>query len=246
MPSMQRPLSIQAYNNTKGHDMEPITIAIIAAVGLAAWALSRRKKPSPAEPIGVTLDGDSILYGPELERNVAATMRSLRPAWTVDDRGVGGLLLRSLIAGYQEPYPGAPPEVFPRGPQPPYAQVQRSTHFVVVEPGGNDAWALLGADEFEANMRSAINTLQAEGRVPILTGIVDFTVSDAWSQEFKDRRDEYNAITHRLATEYGLQNAGWGEDYQGPQDTIDGLHRTQEASDRLAAQLVQAVERAAG
>ena len=36
---------------------------------------------------------------------------------------------------------------------------------------------------------------------------------------------------------------GWGEDYQGESDTHDLIHRTQAASDRLAALLVAAIEK---
>ena len=57
---------------------------------------------------------------------------------------------------------------------------------------------------------------------------------------------EFNAVTLRLAAELGLQHAGWREDYRGPGDVIsDQIHRTQEASDRLAALVVAAIERAA-
>lgn len=60
--------------------------------------------------------------------------------------------------------------------------------------------------------------------------------------EVKMRRDVLNEITLRLAEEYGIKHTGWGEDYQGSQDVTDGIHRTQEASDRLAALLVKTIK----
>ncbi|MCT6721686.1 GDSL-type esterase/lipase family protein [Acidovorax sp. K2F] len=228
--------------------MDPITIAIIVGLGLvAAFALSRKGggAASPPLPVSVTLDGDSILYGPTLAHNIAARLREWRPQWTVDDRGVYGLKLWQLIAGYTEPFPGAGPELFPRGPQPPYAQVQRNTRIVVLEAGGNDALEMRTVAEYEADLREAIRIVQAEGRTAVLTGIVDLPVADIFTPPIKARRDELNAVTLRVAAELGLQHAGWGEDYQGPQDVFDNVHRTQAASDRLAALLVAAIERAA-
>lgn len=228
----------------KGPDMEPIAIAILIAAALGLYALSRRKTSKPPEPVSVTLDGDSIMVGVWLQRGIAARMRELRPDWVIDDRGVVGLKLYDLLRGYQEPSPGAPPERYPRGPQPPYAQVARSTRFVVIEAGGNDTLDPIDVGAWEADLREALRIVQAEGRVPVLTGIVDFDDDAGLPQGMKARRDACNAITHRVAQELGLQHAGWGEDYQGPRDRIDPLHRSQEASDRLATLLVDAIEHA--
>ncbi|WCM86640.1 hypothetical protein [Acidovorax sp. NCPPB 3576] len=52
-----------------------------------------------------------------------------------------------------------------------------------------------------------------------------------------------NAITLSVAHDLGLQHAGWGEDYRGPEDLIDSVHRSQAASDRLAVLLVAAIDR---
>lgn len=217
---------------------------LIFGAAAAAVFLLTRKKPRP-KTITVEVDGDSIVWGPTLAANICTRLREWRPSWTVDDRGVYGLKLWQLIVGYQEPYPGCPPDQFPRGPQPPFVDVERSSHFIVLELGGNDALEMRTPAEFEADLRSAISTVQAEGRVPVLTGIVGIPVGDIFTPPILVRLAELNAITHQVAEELGLQHACWGEDYRGPQDTFDGVHRTQEASDRLAVLLMQALERAA-
>nr|WP_235492165.1 hypothetical protein [Paracidovorax avenae] len=98
--------------------------------------------------------------------------------------------------------------------------------------------------QYEVDLREAIRIVQAEGRTPVLAGIVNLPVADLFTPERVARRAELNAVTLALAEELGLQHAGWGEDYRGPGDVIDNVHRTQAASDRLAALLAAAIERA--
>lgn len=190
--------------------------------------------------------GDSIPFGPGIERNVAAQIRALRPEWTVMDYSAGGVDLRDVLHGYQEPYPGASPDVYPQGPQPAFAVKAKASRYQVIALGGNDALGMQQPASFEAGLRELIGIARAEGRVPILTGIVNAPTGEFFTQAVLERRGELNAITLSLAAELGLQHAGWGEDYRGEVDVIhDRIHRTQVASDRLAALLVAAVERAA-
>lgn len=221
-----------------------IFLVLLAAV-VALAASRKRSKPTPPQPMTVILDGDSIVYGPTLAANIAARLREWRPAWSVDDRGVYGLKLWQLLQGYTEPYAGAGPELFPRGPQPLYAQVPRSSRIVVIEQGGNDALEMRTVAEYEADLREAIRIVQSEGRTAVLTGIVDLPVADIFTAPIKAHLDELDQVTLRVAAELGLQHAGWHADYRGPQDVIDNVHRTQEASDRLAVLLMAAIERAA-
>lgn len=198
-----------------------------------------------ANPAAVTVEiyGDSITFGPAIERNVAAQVKALRPGWTVDDRSAVGLDLRDLVTGYAEPFAGAAPSDYPKGAQPAFDKVQRSARFVVIELGGNDALSERSPEQFEADLRSVIDVLIREGRVPVLTGIVGVPPSDYFTPAAMARRDVLNAITHKVAQAYGLPHAGWGEDYLGESDTHDQIHRTQAASDRLAALLVAAIEK---
>lgn len=196
-------------------------------------------------PAAVTVEiyGDSITFGPAIERNVAAQVEALRPGWTVDDRSAVGLDLRELVTGYAEPFAGAPKSDYPKGAQPAFDKVRRSARFVVIELGGNDALSERPPEQFEADLRSVIDTLVREGRVPVLTGIVGVPPSDYFTPAALARRDVLDAITARVAIAYGVRHAHWGKDYQGESDTLDKIHRTQAASDRLAALLVAAIER---
>lgn len=196
--------------------------------------------------ISIEIHGDSIPFGPGIERNVAAQIRVLRPGWEVIDVSASGLDLLDVINGYAEPFKNAPREAFPAGPQPPIAQRPLIGRYQVIEVGGNDALGMRDPAVYEAGLRHAIKAIQTAGRVPVLTGIVNAPPGDFFTPTVLARRDELNAITLRLAAELGLQHAGWGEDYRGEVDVIhDRIHRTQVASDRLAALLVAAIDRAA-
>lgn len=195
--------------------------------------------------VSVEIYGDSILIGPTLQRNVAAQMRALRPGWSVVDVSASGSGLQLVLHGYNEPYPNAPHEAYPAGPQKALSRRQMVARYQVIAVGGNDA--LLGNDPavFEAGLREAVQIIRSDGRVPIISGIVNAPAGDAFTPRVLLLRDELNAITLRVAMELGVVHAGWGEDYRGDADVIgDRIHRTQDASDRLAALLVAAVESA--
>ncbi|SFE09967.1 GDSL-type esterase/lipase family protein [Paracidovorax konjaci] len=198
-----------------------------------------------AKPVSVDLFGDSIMRGPGIATPLSAALRTLRPGWTVEDHSANGLVLADMIAGYAEPWPGAPADAYPLGPQPPFADVRRSACVVVLAAGLNDALEMRTPEQFGTDLREAIRIVQAEGRTPVLTGLVDLPAADFFTAERVQRRRELDAVTLAIAGELNLQHAGWGQDYQGPQDVFDNVHRTQAASDRLAARLASAIERAA-
>lgn len=194
----------------------------------------------------VELNGDSILAGYGVDPTPVDLIRQARPRWVIDDRAVPGLKLESLFQGYTEPYPGAPAEHYPRGPQPPFAEVERHSRVVVLSLGPNDAFNYVDVEAFKGYLRGAVELLLSEGRVPVLTGLVgmpeDNPIFDA---EQVERLHAFNAYTHALADEFGLEYAGWDADYRGEIDVApDHIHRTQEASDRLAPLLIAAIERA--
>lgn len=192
----------------------------------------------------VEIYGDSIVRGPGLAAPIAQALRTLRPAWEIDDRSANGLRLADLVDGYTEPYASAPPDDFPRGPQPAFAAVQRAARVVVLALGANDAPGGRPPAAFERDLREAVRIVRAEGRVPVLTGVVGFPPSAAFQEPWVVHAAALNAITLSVAHDLGLQHAGWGEDYRGPEDLIDSVHRSQAASDRLAARLAAAIERA--
>lgn len=197
-----------------------------------------------AELHTVEVYGDSIVRSPGLAVPMAQALRSMLPGWSIDDRSASGLRLAELMTGYAEPFKGAARELYPAGPQPAFAAVSRQAHVVVIALGANDAPGTRPVDAFERDLREAVRIVRAEGRTAVLTGIVGLPVSDAFPAPWVARSAELNAITLAVAAELGLQHAGWGEAYEGPKDVIDSVHRTQDASDRLAARLASAIERA--
>lgn len=191
--------------------------AIAVCLALSACGGGSNKPPPTVE-----IYGDSIFTAPGISTPPAQQMRNIRPTWQIANRSVTGQSLFRIVTGMTP------------GP-----------NFVVLELGGNDALYLRTQEQYRADLVLAIEKVRAAGGVPILTGIVGLPIGDIYTSEVISRRDELNGITHAITQEYGLQHAGWGEDYRGEIDVIfDRIHRTQEASDRLAALLIEAIERA--
>ncbi|WP_343735273.1 SGNH/GDSL hydrolase family protein [Acidovorax sp.] len=186
-----------------------------ACLALAACGGGGSGGASP-EPVTVDLYGDSIPAGYGVAVTPLERIRAMRPQWQVVDHAANGTRLKDLMPGF--------------------ATAPRTGRYVVLQPGFVDAFR--ATEGYELDLRTAIDQVQREGRVPVLTGIVGTPSPPPLAAQ-------YNAITHALAREYGLQHAGWGEDYRDGDTTADGIHRTQDASDRLAALLVAAIDRAA-
>lgn len=167
-------------------------------------------------PVTVDLYSDSIGAGFAVHVAPRDRMVQMRPDWRITDHAVNGLKLAELA--------------------PVFASIQRTAQFIPLALGINDA--LQGEPDFDFNLRFLIESVRAEGRTPVMTGL-------AGLPHPPPLMGFYNAVTYQLAKEYGLQHAGWDEDYRPGDVSADGIHRTQEASDRLAALLVAAIERAA-
>lgn len=215
---------------------------------LAAAMLAGCGGGADSSPVcSVEINADSILSGEGLPERPAVTLQRMRPAWVIDDRAVGGLSLSALWAGYAEPYRDAPTSVYPRGPQRPFGEVARASQVVVVEVGGNDALALPPLADFERDLRSIVRTIQAEGRVPVLTGIVQIA-PDAGSLFGPSEHAHsllLNAVTRKVANDLGLVHAGIDLDPVRYEDTFDGIHRSPSAIPKLLERLTSAVELAA-
>ncbi len=204
--------------------MRRTALALFSVIVLGAMLSCGGGTPTEAT-ISVEIYGDSAMTAPGITTPPPAAIRILRPSWVVNNHALGGSTLRQTLLDF--------------------ASQPRTGHFVVLEHGGNDALELRTPAEFEAELREAIRVVRAEGRVPVLTGIVDLPGDPVFfTAPVRARMTELNAVTLVVATELGLQHAGWREDYRGPGDVIfDQIHRTQEASDRLAALVVAAIER---
>ena len=212
----------------------------LAACGGGGTSDASPAAPSASGPVTVEILGDSITLGIVEFSSPVMRMRQQRPDWQLVDRSAGGLQLDTLITGYTEPWPGAHPIYFPMGPQKPFVDTERTSHFVVVGLGVNDYihnGSELEAVRYEHNLRYVIRTLLSEKRVPIITGLVRI-------KDSPPLRDRYNEATRKIAKEYRLVHAGWGEAYglEGVGD--DTIHPHQASSDVIAGLLISAVDEA--
>lgn len=201
--------------------------------------------PPPPQICSVEINADSILSGEGLPERQAVTLQRMHPDWRIDDRAVGGLFLSALWSGYSEPYKDAPRAVYPRGPQLPFVKVARSSSVVVIEVGGNDSLALPDLEVFERELRNIVTTLQGEGRVVVLTGVVQIQGGGFFGPAEHAHSLLLNGVTRKVAGEMNLVHAGFDVEPFDPADTFDGVHRKPAAAARLLERLASAVEKAA-
>lgn len=179
---------------------------------------------TPAERAGcsVTLEGDSILYGgfvpgPRLPETPAALLHRLRPAYTVVDNSVPALTA-ALRAR-------------------PFAAERRSTRFVVLQHGINDAQ---NATALAPPLRRMVERVQAEGRVPVVTGL-----ARQFGARKVRRRDAYDATAREVARSRGALFADWGAVEGRPEEMADWIHPGTPYSARLVERLVAVLDAAA-
>ena len=195
-----------------------------------------------AQPVNCTieLNADSLLAGIVIDPFAISIMKK-RKDFIVTDKAVIGLSLRSLANGYVAAYPGALTPVF--GAQMPFDRVARNSHVVVIELGANDAYGNYPAEEYYQQIESMIKVLKSEGRVPVLTGIVPFSLGGAYDQATIDRSIILNGMAQTLAVKYNVLNANLSTvPYKGITDTVDGLHRKQPAADLLVDRLIETLD----
>ena len=192
-----------------------VLLAMASAVVLVACGGGGGGEP-PAQQLVVDVYGDSIMAGYGVRVSPVARIREVRPGLQLVDHSAPGTPLKALMPGF--------------------ATAPRAGRVVVIGNGFVDAFQ--GLDGYALDLRSAVLQILSERRVPVLTGIVGTPRQPPLAAP-------YNAITHAIAAEFGLQHAGWGEAYREGDAAADGIHRTQQASDRLAVLLAAAIERAA-
>lgn len=172
-------------------------------------------------------------------------MKQHRPKWTLTDRNACGLKLAHFLAGYQEPFPGAPAYMYPAGPQPAFKDATHNSQVIVIGLGLNDSNGFLSPVEYRQHLLDTLAIIRAAGAVPVFTGIVQFP-SGYYDPAMDANLIAFTKVMREVAREQDVVYAGWDEDYQGEGDVLaDHIHRTQEASDRLALRLIEAIDRAA-
>lgn len=196
-------------------------------------------------PLSVELNGDSILFGWACESTPVMQMREQRPKWQITDRNACGLRMADFMVGYQEPFPGAPADMFPAGPQPAFKDAPHTSQIIVIGLGLNDSYGYLSADEYRKKLIEALTIINSAGAVPVFTGLVH--IPAGFYDPAQDANlDKFHKVMRDVATEYDVIHAGWDDEYQGPGDLQDDhIHRTQGATDRLAARLIAAIDQAA-
>lgn len=197
----------------------------------------------PAKPCSVELNGDSIMSGLRIDK-FAKTLGTLRPGMVFVDKAVEGLSLKAVYEGYTMPFPGAP--IPPFGPQPPFKQVKRTSSVILIELGGNDAYGNIDPVLYTTMLEDMIQIVMTEGRVPVLTGIVDVVPGYTFDVPTRDRITVLNNIMQATATKYGLVFVDWRQvPFNGLSDTIgDGVHRTQDNATLLAIRTASALDQA--
>ncbi|KLN57610.1 SGNH/GDSL hydrolase family protein [Variovorax paradoxus] len=196
---------------------------------------------TPALPASgtVTLYGDSIIRGEYLDRAamsptdvnarlvepIAATLERLRPGLQVDDRSRSGQTLVALASGF--------------------ASDPRASVVVVIENGVIDAWQGRRLTDFVATLGVLVEQVQAEGRVPVLTGFARQVAGPFISQDMLLRRDLHDRAVRGLAQQMGVVFADLGAArFDGAADLLDGVHPAKPYSDRLAERIALALDAA--
>lgn len=198
---------------------------------------------SELKPLKIELNGDSIMYGHGIDIKPDSRLKEFRPDLIIENKAESGLTLNSLVKGYTTAWANGP---IPRlGVQPPFSEIKRTSDVVVISLGGNDAYGNLPISEFENQLRAVISIIQNEGRTPIITGIVQLTPSDTgFDQDTVHRSIEFNKVINNVTNELNVINANWSTvEYNGLSDTIDQIHRTQIASDRLVLRLAETIDK---
>lgn len=196
-------------------------------------------------PLSVELDGDSILFGFGVDNTPVRQMHALRPKWTITDRNACGLRMADFMVGYQEPFPGAPAELFPAGPQPAFKDASHTSQVVVIGLGLNDSYGYLSPTDYRQQLLDALAVIRKAGAVPVFTGLAH--IPHGFYDPAQDANlDAFHQVMRDVAQEQGVIHAGWDDEYQGEGDLQDDhIHRTQGATDRLTARLIAAIDQAA-
>lgn len=194
-------------------------LAGLTCVAVCAMPSPRNRRS--AEPVcSVDLYGDSIMHGGyrgylRLDEPPAATLKRLRPKYTVHDVSLNGETAAQRARTFESE--------------------QRSGHFVIIAHGINDAMQRLPV---EASLRQMIEIARREGREVILTGLSRQPVPIAG-------RASADQTMRRLASELSVPFADWDAVKYSPKEMADVLHPAKQYSDRLVQSIVKVLDRLA-
>ncbi|KQW64892.1 hypothetical protein ASC92_05535 [Variovorax sp. Root411] len=168
----------------------------------------------------VDLYGDSIMHGGyggnlRLDEPPAATLKRLRPKYTVRDLSLNGETAGQRARTFESE--------------------RRTGRFVVIEHGINDSIQRLPV---EAPLRQMIDIARREGREVILTGLSRQPLPIA------GRSSADQTIRH-LASALRVPFADWDAVKYSPNEMADVLHPSKQYSDRLVRSIVKVLDRLA-
>lgn len=178
------------------------------------------KARTEAATCSVDLYGDSIMHGGygghfRLDEPPAATLKRLRPHYTVQDHSRNGETATQRAKAFESEL--------------------RTGRFVVIAYGINDAIQRL---PLEPSLRPMIGTLRREGREVILTGLSQQAVSIPG-------RAAADQTIRRLASEFHVPFVDWGAVRYVPQEMADVLHPSKPYSDRLVGSIIHVLDQLA-
>ncbi len=214
-----------------------LDIFLVLVIVIGGYLYTKNKIKEQKDELTVDLYGDSVLYGYGVAKSPITLMKELKPKWNIIDHTASGLNTKDLLNGYETPDPGLDQKYWINGPQKPFNQIDRSgVDVVVIETGFNDAFK--GVDDYEDHLRAVVQIAVNENKKVVITGVFRVEIDVPMV-------NVYNEISLRIAKEFNATHAGWYEDYQGAVDVAeDTVHRTQQASDRMTARLIEAIEKA--
>lgn len=166
----------------------------------------------------VELIGDSILNGYNLQVTPAEYIKNAFSSVNVIQNTANGESLNSFIKRYK---------------------YDTNADVVIFQLGLNDSLSKEAFDNFENNLDVFLSKNVSQGKKVVLTSIVkiDAGQSDFWTPEVKERAIILNSIVLHYTRKYNLDNARWDLVPYAYDDTIDGVHRTQLASNYLTSLL---------
>jgi hypothetical protein len=144
----------------------------------------------------------------------------------IEDRAVGGTALMQLASVFH----GQP----------------RSSRIVVLENGVIDSWVGVPVSTVLATYSAMIDTIKAEGRIPIVTGYAHQRLGTLDLGSLA-RRDEHDGALKTFMLERGVAFADYNTVAWGPTEAElpDSVHPGPEYSARLAQRLLETLDRVA-
>lgn len=176
----------------------------------------------------VDVFGDSLFYGPTLDPKPAARLQHLTGV-PINDFSQSGRTFADFIQKSQQ-----------------VIELSKSP-IVVIELGGNDSFKPTTTDEYQQMVLTAMGMFRNQHLIFItFVPLEVIDGNDFWTPPVVSAVKSYNTRLLELAVTYDLDLVRWDlVPYTNWQtDTIDGVHRTQDAMELLLQPLSHAISKA--